>query len=230
MYLLFTIPCTVIRVLSNLKSSIERDTRMGTKKRPTSETATKPKNVVQVCLQHDETEDTATARTLTKPEIQAAGTIQQWQGDITDVNALADELALQIESVNNGNMKRPEAMLLSQAHTLDELFNNLARRAKNQEFMSIFETYLRLALKAQTQCRATLETLAAIKNPRVIFAKQANISSGHQQVNNGIPPTREEKNKFSPNELLEAQNGSAILDTGTTGATIAENKAMATVE
>jgi hypothetical protein len=202
---------------------------MGTKKRATTETATKPKNAVQVFQQHGETEDAATARILTKPEIQAAGTVQQWQGGITDVNALADELALQIESVNNGNMKRPEAMLLSQAHTLDELFNNLARRSKNQEYMRNIETYLRLALKAQSQCRATLETLAAIKNPPVIFAKQANISSGHQQVNNGIPPTHAEKNNFSPNELLEAQNGSTILDTGTTGATIAENRAMATV-
>ncbi len=204
---------------------------MATKKKPTTETASKPKNVVEVFQQHGEIEDVAMARTLTKPEIQAAGTIQQWQGDITDVNALADELALQIESVNNGNMKRPEAMLLSQAHTLDELFNNLARRAKNQEFMSNLETYLRLALKAQTQCRATLETLAAIKNPPVIFAKQANISSGHQQVNNGIPPTHAGENNFSTNGLLvEAQNGSTILDTGTTGATIAENNAMATVE
>lgn len=34
--------------------------------------------------------------------------------------------------------------------------------------------------KAQSQCRATLETLAAIKNPPVIYAKQANISNGPQ--------------------------------------------------
>jgi hypothetical protein len=47
---------------------------------------------------------------------------------------------------------------------------------------------MRLALKAQGQCRATLETLAAIKNPPVVFAKQRNISHGHQQVNNGAAP------------------------------------------
>jgi hypothetical protein len=39
-------------------------------------------------------------------------------------------------------------------------------------------TYLRLGLKAQSQCRATLETLAAIKNPRpVAFVQQANYCS-----------------------------------------------------
>ena len=42
-----------------------------------------------------------------------------------------------------------------------------------------------MALRAQNQCRMTLETIATIKNPSVVFAKQANIAAGHQQVNNG---------------------------------------------
>jgi hypothetical protein len=33
---------------------------------------------------------------------------------------------------------------------------------------------MRMALRAQNQCRGNLETLAALKNPQVIFAKQAN--------------------------------------------------------
>jgi hypothetical protein len=95
--------------------------------------------------------------------------------------------------------------------------------------MNNMETFLRLALKAQSQCRATLETLAAIKNPPVVFAKQANISSGHQQVNNVVPATHAEENK-KPNELLEVNNGRTILDTGTTQATSTEDKAMAALE
>jgi hypothetical protein len=43
---------------------------------------------------------------------------------------------------------------------------------------------MRLALKAQGQCRATLETLAVLKNPPTVFAKQANIAAGAQQVTN----------------------------------------------
>jgi hypothetical protein len=42
---------------------------------------------------------------------------------------------------------------------------------------------MRMALKAQSQCRQTLETLATIKNPPVVFARQANIAQGPQQVN-----------------------------------------------
>jgi hypothetical protein len=37
---------------------------------------------------------------------------------------------------------------------------------------------MRFGLKAQAQCRATLETLAAIKNPPTVFARQANIADG----------------------------------------------------
>jgi hypothetical protein len=77
-----------------------------------------------------------------------------------------------------------------QAQTLDAIFNGLARRtAVNAgEYMAACETYLRLALKAQSQCRATLETLAMIKNPRPLaFVKHANIAAGPQQVNNAAP-------------------------------------------
>jgi hypothetical protein len=78
--------------------------------------------------------------------------------------------------------------------------------------MAACETYLRLALKAQSQCRATLETLAMIKNPRPLaFVKHANIAAGPQQVNNampvaGISRARKSKSKKLPNKLLEAQH------------------------
>ncbi|MDT4288453.1 hypothetical protein RO575_02670 [Methylomonas sp. MO1] len=57
-----------------------------------------------------------------------------------------------------------------QAHTLNELFNNLARKAHGQEYLKNYEAFLKLALKAQSQCRATLETLSNIKNPPIVFA------------------------------------------------------------
>jgi hypothetical protein len=42
-----------------------------------------------------------------------------------------------------------------------------------------------IAFRAQSQCRATLATLAAIKNPTSeAFVNQANIAHGPQQVNN----------------------------------------------
>ena len=118
-------------------------------------------------------------------------------------------------------MKRPEAILVAQAQTLNDLFNTLARRAAANigGYMNTAETYLRLALKTHSQCRATLETLSEIKKPPVVYARQADIAQ-NQQVNNGTPPsaesprTRETKNR--QDKLLEKCDGER-LDTGTQG-------------
>ncbi|MBU1364036.1 MAG: hypothetical protein KKE51_09480 [Gammaproteobacteria bacterium] len=135
--------------------------------------------------------DELSARALGKPEVRAARTIQRFEGDNLDINACADELRLQVAAVNDGNMRRPEAMLVAQAHTLDALFSSLALRSQANTtagFLDAADRYMRLALKAQSQCRTTVEALAEIKNPRPIaFVKQANISNGPQQVNNGTP-------------------------------------------
>lgn len=112
-------------------------------------------------------------------------------------------------------------MLIAQAHTLETLFYELTRRAglNMRRCLDTTETYMRLALKAQSQCRATLETLAAIKNPApVAFVHQANIAHGPQQVNNVPPPLgapRARESEIAPNELLEVSDGQR-LDVGAT--------------
>lgn len=176
----------------------------------------KNKTSVIVNAGKDEDQDEAISKTLSRPETQAAITIQQLTS-LHDVNALAKTLTQQTDEIAKGNMSRCESMLISQAHTLDELFNNLARRAALNmgEHMQAVETYFRLALKAQSQCRATLETLSAIKNPPVIFAKQANISTGNQQINNAVSASRTENNKKQQNELLTELPNATLDSRGT---------------
>ena len=189
---------------------------MAVKNKPNTKAAIKPKT------------DAELAGLVTNPTVQAAMTLKQWQPDLDiNINAMCDELITQIDRVNEGNLKRPEAMLLMQAHTLDGLFHNLARKAQIQSHMPHYESFLRLALKAQGQCRSTLETLAAIKNPPVIYAKQANISNGHQQINNGIPApgTHTEEIINQSNELLEHTHGER-LDTRTKGEAIGVNSEL----
>ena len=86
---------------------------------------------------------------------------------------------------------------------------------------------MRLALKAQSQARATAETLALMKNP-MPYIRQANIAHGPQQVNNGTPASAG-KNQSPPNELLEHQHGNT-LDIGAQAAAGRADPAMATVE
>ncbi|MCD6682095.1 MAG: hypothetical protein LT102_15870 [Burkholderiaceae bacterium] len=101
------------------------------------------------------------------------------------VHALRDKT----RAVNRGDLTSVEAMLIEQATALSAIFAELSRRsARNMgEYLDAADRYMRLALKAQSQCRATLETLATVKAGPVIVARQANIAHGPQQVNNGIP-------------------------------------------
>ena len=169
-----------------------------------------------------------TARVCSRPEMRAAAVIQKYEGANFDINFLMAELAEQIAEVHKGNMGRAEATLVAQMHTLDALFSNLARRAASQEYVGNYETFLKLALKAQSQCRATIETLATIKNPPVIYAKQANITNGNQQINNGTVVSRTQENEIAQSKLLEIQHGN-YLDTPATGTTISSDQEMETV-
>jgi hypothetical protein len=129
-------------------------------------------------------------------------------GDNIDLTALLNSLVSSAERVNAGDLGQAEAMLAAQAATLNAMFANLVLGSMNAQIVQSAERYMRLGLRAQAQCRATLETLAAIKNPPTVIAKQANIANGPQQVNNtaqlwegsrvrAIP-------KSAPTELLEA--------------------------
>lgn len=148
-----------------------------------------------------------------------------------DISDIAAELKRQTAAINSGDMTRAENMLVAQAHTLDGLFANLLNRGLMTNQVDKFEMFMRLALKAQNQSRATLQTLNELKTPKqVAFVKQANI--GNQvQVNNGInaPRPRAKKNQNMPNELLEVQHGER-LDTRTSGTASSPDPAMATVE
>lgn len=159
------------------------------------------------------------ARLALNPSVNAAAVVASYgkplgiePGDAID--ALMDRLAEDVNDVWTGDMKRAEAMLFGQAHALQAIFMNLARRATTQDHMKNWEAYLRMALKAQNQCRMTLETLATIKNPPVVIARQANINhGGQQQVNNGPAPatgpaaTHAATAQSAPTGLLERQHG-----------------------
>ena len=158
------------------------------------------------------------ARTVLRPTVQAAVTLKDYGkswGDL-DLIGLIDSLTEQTKASNDGDLSRAEAMLTTQAHTLDAIFNNLASRAIKAEYMNNLDTYLKMALRAQSQCRSTWEALATIKNPPIMgYVRQANIAHGPQQVNNSTtddtPRARENQNL--QNKRMEKKDGER-LDTG----------------
>lgn len=174
------------------------------------------------------------AQVSLSPSVNAAVLAQafsfQREVPLTD---LLEAMSEHCKDVHGGDLRRAESMLMAQAHSLDVMFASLGRRAAINvgEYLGAAETYLRLALKAQSQCRATLETLATIKNPPVVFVKQANIAHGPQQVNNSSakPITHADQSLNSPTELLEHDDDAQWLDTGTASATSSSNSAVEAV-
>lgn len=153
--------------------------------------------------------------------------------DRLDLWATAQELVSRGNDVVKGDTAGMQRMLISQAHALESIFVKESRRASAQEYLPQFEAHLKLALRAQNQCRMTLETLAAIKNPPVVFAKQANIAHGHQQVNNGegIPVARAGESGKPQTELLEAPHAKPEwVDAGAARAATPSDSEVATVE
>lgn len=165
------------------------------------------------------------AALLTSPEFAAYRIQRAIQpknlADEIDVPGLLATLRVHGTAVNEGDLSRPEAMLMNQADALQTIFVNLTERALRQEYHVHMEGFMKLALKAQSQSRATLQALAELKNPPVVYARQANVTTGPQQINNGVDPTRARENQNSPNQLLGAvdelrqdtrASGSAVKD------------------
>jgi hypothetical protein len=123
--------------------------------------------------------------------------------DLTETLRAVDVVAARVQAGDLGGL---EAMLTAQVITLNTIFCDIARKASCMQVVDQIDRFTRLAFKAQGQCRATVETLAMIRNPPV-FARQANIAHGPQQINNGThqrPLVRAEIDNPCQNKLLEA--------------------------
>ena len=180
----------------------------------------------------------AIAELSQSPVLGGVLTSRTFVAGIAEIIDLTESLAVmraKADKVQAGDLAEAEVTLLAQAVTLDTIFNTLARRAalNMDEHLNAADTCLRLALKAQSQCRATLETLAEIKNPRAVaFVKQANIAHGPQQVNNATAAGESlahAGNNIKPsNELLGVSDGER-LDISAQSATSAANQELAPV-
>jgi hypothetical protein len=184
-----------------------------------------------------EGDDTAlkAAEAMTGPYIPAAiATSAFTRGTIgeLELDKIVTAMVESAKRVKQGDMRDVEAILMSQATALNSMFADLVNRSANNRNAGYFDAsqaYLKMAFKAQNQCRMTLETLSTIKNPPVVYARQANIAHGPQQVNNGTAvPSHAEKFGKPPNELLEHGNEQR-LDTGTAGAAGSSNQAVEAV-
>lgn len=157
---------------------------------------------------------------ITGFEVPALEVITAYTRSSVPVEEIVTSLRGHAKAVNDGDLTLAESMLMNQAIALQGMFADLASRAAVQGSLQARQVLTQLALKAQANSRATLQTLVEAKNPRqVAFVKQTNVAQT-QQVNNGPAtpsPARARKTKTTPNKLIdEDTNGSTTLDGGAT--------------
>jgi hypothetical protein len=173
------------------------------------------------------------AKLITSPELAAYRVIGMMQpknlADEIDTPTMLETLRDQAAAVQGGDLAHAEAMLINQASALQALFVRLSERAIEQQSMPNYEGFMRMALRAQSQCRATLETLATIKNPPIVYAKQANVTTGPQQVNNGIPASTRAREIETEQSQVSGGTNELLPDTRASGLESRVNPALETL-
>ena len=147
----------------------------------------------QLTRSSDQSEKQEMASTAVMSEINAAAVVDAFNiinADNVELPDVVNAIVASAEKVKTGDMSDMEAMLVSQSIALQSIFVHLAKKAAKQPKLTHYQTFLTLALKAQSQSRATIATLTELKFPRqVTFMRQSNIANGPQQVcnNSDIP-------------------------------------------
>ena len=159
------------------------------------------------------------------------------------VEAVRDEYLEITKRVQSGDMADMEALLIGQALSLQAMFTKYGGLINaNMSNMKAMQAVFNMAMKAQAQSRATVQALVELKYPKqVVITKQANITNGNQQVNNGVDVNYQtstrthahaQANTIEQNELLRSIDNEPTgerLDTRTQGTHGATDKELATV-
>ncbi len=116
-----------------------------------------------------------------------AGSFANQLFDDTQQSSIMENAAVlgdEVDRMSKGDMAMTSRILASQAMSLDALFTEMARRSGLHmgEYPQAMERYMRLALKAQSASRATLEALARLHQPREQTVKHVHVNQGGQAV------------------------------------------------
>ena len=116
-------------------------------------------NALRVELQHGDSQSETLAALATDGALTAI-TLQAYAGGGKElgVTELLTAMRKAGDETVAGDMGRFERVLTHQFLTLDALFNNLAQRSGRQDSFKGIGVLMRLALKAQSQARATAES------------------------------------------------------------------------
>jgi hypothetical protein len=148
-------------------------------------------DTMNVPKEKDESERVAIAKTFLRPGFRHASALSTLHGKqfgqpdyMPGLGDYANALRALGDKAVQGDLALASRMLIAQAMTLDSIFAETARRmAINMgEHLPAMEIYARIAMKAQANSRATLETLAKLHQPREQTVRHVHVNEGGQAV------------------------------------------------
>ena len=152
--------------------------------------ATEPATMFNAKMREGETRGKMLARVALDPLVRHASVASTFakqtfsDGLPSSIMETAAALEESIAKAASGDTALASRVLALQAVSLDAMFTELARRSsmKMGEYPHAMERYMRLALKAQSACRSTLEALARLHQPREQTVRHVHVNDGGQAV------------------------------------------------
>jgi hypothetical protein len=159
-----------------------------TKKSAANAAKSDPDKVLQLTTEPGEADGTRLAKLGLDPAANAMTTARLFTkgtfGELA-ITALYEEMGKAVAAAKRGDLSRQRAMLAGQSFALNAIFTEMARRAALNmgEYVQTSERYMRLALKAQAQSRATVEALERLIGGREQTVKHVHVDNrGGQAV------------------------------------------------
>ncbi len=148
-------------------------------------------DTIRVHRQEGETDDQATARELMDPSTRHSITVLPYIScsvgntfPLPNASEFSDAIRSNAEQAQQGNLAFMSRTLTAQALALDAIFGEFSRRAalNMNSHLEAAERYMRLALKAQSNSRATMEALAKLHQPREQIVRHVHVNEGGQAI------------------------------------------------
>jgi hypothetical protein len=148
-------------------------------------------DTIRVNRQEGETDDQATARELLDPSTRHSITVLPYIScsvgntfPLPNAAEFSAAIRLNAEQAQQGNLAFMSRTLTAQALALDAIFGEFSRRAalNMNGHLEAAERYMRLALKAQSNSRATMEALAKLHQPREQIVRHVHVNDGGQAI------------------------------------------------
>lgn len=201
------------------------------------------KGELRVPVKADECKERKLAEVALDPAAHALSIAEPFNRGSFGKQAITETFAVlvdQVKGAKNGDLSHYRSMLAAQAISLNSIFTELSRRAALNmgDYLGATETYMRLALKAQAQSRATIEALERLANGHVQTVKHVHVNEGGQaviadQVHNHAGGARNGKSDDQSHGTATgaAGSGPALLgaDAGGNGVPIASREGQAAV-